>query len=72
MVKNCTTCRHAVWQTDTRGRRRFDVKGVCTYPVSPLPHSYVDYCGVMPIRSGIYKSTKADCPCWEKIGRKEE
>jgi hypothetical protein len=62
----CMTCLHAKWQMVSTGRRDF-TKGVCDYPIQPLPHSFLRFHDDMPTKQRVNKWTKGNCPCWAKI-----
>lgn len=70
-IKNCTTCTWAEWQLHPSGKRKLESHAKCTVLVDDLPHSFSNYRGDMPERGHVTKYTKADCPKWYRIVKKQ-
>lgn len=70
-VKNCRNCKWAQWQTSPAGRRNFNYRGDCVFPVEsialPLSRKAAGELLTRGAQVAEYSDKPINCPGWEKV-----
>jgi len=75
--KNCRNCRHAKFETNSAGRRNFNLRAECNAAVdlNQLPLSQYEMFRAFKDKAKCYSNDdgpmKKECPCFEPITKKE-